>query len=156
MQDQASLIQHKWGGFNQHIDNWLAHRAKLLSHYCQVANLPPYETPQFTLPTPEQLTIFCNNLVDYISEGHFEIYEEIMLNYEQKHQERMRLNDKVVPKINITTDVALSFNEKYANCSATDDMHELDEDLSNLGELMEQRFELEDLLLEQLYQTHQQ
>tara|TARA_B100001094_G_scaffold333457_1_gene412841 strand:- start:35566 stop:36033 length:468 start_codon:yes stop_codon:yes gene_type:complete len=154
MTDHANHKQHKWSGLNQHIDRWLEHRGKLLAHYCKIANLPPFEHQNNSLPSAEEINAFCGDLVDYVSEGHFEIYEEIITAYEEEHRERMELGKYVVPAINDTTDEALNFHDKYTIEEKPNALDKLDEDLCNLGELMEKRFELEDLLLEKLHSSH--
>ena len=149
MLDQTTNHDHQWQGLNQHINQWLEHRATLLKHYCKVANLPPYERNDNSLPTIEEIHLFCGDLLDYVSEGHFEIYEEIMDAYEATHHEQMKVSAKIVPEINKTTDLSLQFNDKYTTLKEPDS-GEFDLDLCELGEIMERRFELEDILLEQL------
>ena len=150
----SDIKQHKWSGVSQHIDRWLEHRTELLTHYCKIANLPPYEKPDNTTPTVAEINAFCADLVDYVCEGHFEIYEEIISTYEEGHHEHMSLNNKVVPEINKTTDQALAFNDKYSEIKDEESLTKIDEDLSVLGEVMELRFEMEDLLLEKLNKVH--
>lgn len=149
MLDQTTNHDHQGQGLNQHINQWLEHRATLLKHYCKVANLPPYERNDNSLPTIEEIHLFCGDLLDYVSEGHFEIYEEIMDAYEATHHEQMKVSAQIVPEINKTTDLSLQFNDKYTTLKEPDS-DEFDLDLCELGEIMERRFELEDILLEQL------
>ena len=66
----------------------------------------------------------------------------------------MELGKYVVPAINNTTDEALNFHDKYTDEKQSSTLDKLDEDLCDLGELMEKRFELEDLLLEKLHNSH--
>ena len=143
---ESANQQHKWQDLNQHIEQWLNHRAQLLTHHCKIANLLPYEKTENTLPSQDEMYA-CGDLVDYVSEGHFEIYEEIMAFCEQTQQGDMKLHQTIVPEIHLTIDEALHFHDKYTDQKRIE-MDHLDEDLNELGVVMEKRFELEDLLLE--------
>ncbi|ADN74591.1 regulator of RpoD, Rsd/AlgQ [Ferrimonas balearica DSM 9799] len=143
-----------WGGSNTLIDNWLESRRQLLIHYCQLAGLPPYEGEKGHLPDETRVQQFCNLLVDYMSEGHFEVYDQVSTACEQSGEHAKALAQSLVPKISASTDAALDFNDKYTNGVNDDIMMELDQDLSELGQKMEERFELEDRLLEALFERH--
>lgn len=140
-----------WGGSNKLIDHWLESRRQLLIAYCQLAGLPPYGTPNGSLPEEDNIKQFCNALVDYVSEGHFEVYDQVASACEQHGEQTKALASSLLPKISTSTDTALDFNDKYTNGVNEDILLELDNDLSNLGQKMEERFELEDRLLETLH-----
>ncbi len=141
-----------WGGSNTLIDHWLESRRQLLIHYCQLAGLPPYEKKKGQLPEEDHIQQFCNLLVDYVSEGHFEVYDQVASACEQNGGQSKSLAQSLFPKIAPSTDAALDFNDKYTNGVDDDTLMELDQDLSKLGQKMEERFELEDRLLETLFE----
>ncbi|GGI80753.1 sigma D regulator [Shewanella gelidii] len=146
--------QQKWGGANSLVDQWLEHRRKLLVNYCQVAGLPPYNAEEKTLPTIENIRAFCGLLVDYVSEGHFEVYDQLVTACEKHGQSSKALAQQLVPRISDTTDSALDFNDKYSEAESDKVLIQLDQDLSSLGHAMETRFALEDELLEVLHTKH--
>jgi regulator of sigma D len=64
------------------------------------------------------------------------------------------LANALYPRISETTDVALDFNDKYAEAAQDNILANFDTDLSKLGEVLELRFELEDELIENFYANH--
>lgn len=148
--EQAEL---RWRGSNTLIDHWLNNRRKLLINYCKIAGLPPYEAEN-TLPETKTIKTFCDLLMDYVSEGHFEVYDQVVTACEKHGPSSKQLAQQLVPMINETTDAALDFNDKYTATENEAIMIQLDEDLSALGRAMETRFELEDKLLHALHTNH--
>lgn len=72
-------VQEEWGGSSEVIDHWLEKRQALLVEYVKLASLQPAISSNVTtLPTQEELQKFSQHLVDYISEGHFKIYDMVM------------------------------------------------------------------------------
>ena len=120
------------------INKWLAERQELLVHYCDVAGVQPYQPDN---PIERRLQEFCEILVDYISVGHFEMYQHLL----DEGYVATELADKVYPRIAATTERALDFNEKYES-SATN-WQSLPKDLSQLGVALAARFELEDKMI---------
>jgi regulator of sigma D len=149
MLTRLEQAQAQWGGASQDIDNWLIDRKELLISYCQLAGLPPYDKEMNSkgLPSSEALQNFCQLLVDYVSTGHFEIYEQLTQDCDDEAQAA-----EYISGIADNTDMALDFNDHYAVTSPTDTLADFDQHLSQLGQSMEHRFEIEDKLLAQLYQ----
>lgn len=150
MLGQLEQAQQKWGGAHSVIDNWLQERQKLLVQYCELAGLPPFERNHGALPEPKTIRDFCQRLVDYVSSGHFEVYEKIT---EQGNNDEQynALTEHVYPTINETTQHALSFNDDFAEIENESQMQNFDAKLSSLGQELEQRFELEDQLISSLH-----
>ncbi|WP_220719214.1 sigma D regulator [Agarivorans litoreus] len=154
MLSKLEQAQAKWGGASQVIDAWLDARKQLLIAYCKLAGLPPYDSDERSLPALPQITQFCQQLVDYASTGHFEIYEQIVS--ECANDGDTLPGEKLLPQITETTDTALAFNDKYAEVNEDLELGSFDKDLSLLGQEMEVRFAIEDELLDHLYQHSQQ
>lgn len=146
--------KQKWGGANTLIDQWLDNRRNLLINYCQIAGLPPYELDDNSLPSIDTIRAFCGKLVDYVSEGHFEVYDQVVTACEKNGSTSQALAQQLVPRILETTDTALDFNDKYSEAENDKVLIQLDKDLSSLGHAMETRFALEDELLEVLHAKH--
>ncbi|WP_299789976.1 sigma D regulator [uncultured Shewanella sp.] len=151
---QLEKAEQKWGGSNTLIDHWLNNRRKLLVNYCQIAGIPPYESTEKSLPELTSIKEFCDILMDYVSEGHFEVYDRVVTACEKHGVSSQALAQNLVPRISETTDSALDFNDKYTELVDDKVLYQLDKDLSSLGHAMETRFELEDQLLEVLHTKH--
>ncbi|QIZ78562.1 sigma D regulator [Ferrimonas lipolytica] len=141
-----------WGGSSKIVDQWLDNRRQLLINYCQLAGLPPYSNDTGTLPEEAHIKHFCGLLMDYVSAGHFEVYDQVASACEKSGEKSRQLAKELLPKINLSTDLALDFNDQYTNGIDDEQMLRLDQDLSKLGQAMEERFELEDRLLDTLHQ----
>lgn len=148
MLSKFEQVQKQWGGTSDVIDHWLMSRQQLLIDYCKLAGLPPFEQNNRQLPTLSQLQLFSQELVDYISEGHFKIYDMVMARWNAIGYSPTEDISTLYHRITQTTDPLLNFTEKYDEFDEADEMPDFDQDLSEVGELMELRFALEDSLIE--------
>ncbi|MFT6927523.1 MAG: regulator of sigma D [Psychromonas sp.] len=144
----------EWGGRLLVIDHWLAERQNLVVAYCELAGLPPYQDTNHSLPAQEKITRFCQLLLDYASTGHFGIYEQIIAQCKLDGENNLKIAQELYSRITTTTDAALNFNDKYAESANDQALLDFDRDLSNLGQVMEARFEREDQLLEVVHLHH--
>ncbi len=145
MLTKLEQAKERWGGFNSTIDNWLEERKQLLVQYCQLAGLPPFERTDNALPGKEDIQSFCEILMDYISAGHFEIYERIL-----QDSDDIARAEQIFPKFSTSTDSALSFNDRFASINDVDELEGFDQELASLGQKMEERFSFEDDLISTL------
>jgi regulator of sigma D len=143
-----------WGGTLPIIDNWLEARQECVILYCQLAGLPPYQQETRSLPEQDNITKFCQILLDYASTGHFEVYEQIIAQCKVDGEENLKIAQELYSRITKTTDTALNFNDKYAENASDKALLDFDKDLSKLGQVMEDRFEREDQLLEVVHLHH--
>ncbi|GAA0303926.1 sigma D regulator [Psychrosphaera haliotis] len=146
--------EQKYGGANTAIDSWLAERQDLLVKYCQLAGLPPFESNKNSLPDHGAITNFCQIMIDYLSAGHFEIYDNIVNQCTEHGKNSAELAERVYPLITETTESLVDFNDKYANLPSDKELTTFDYDLSELGKTLEQRMEFEDELIHILYSKH--
>jgi len=135
---------------NTAIDNWLEERNQLIILYCKLSG----SRNQQELPNNQQINHFCGLLIDYVSAGHFEVYEQIVGMCETYGHSSMQLLEKLYPEISKTTDIVVNFNDKYSQFSEGSVMKFLDSDLSQLGEAIARRVELEDSLINTLKSKH--
>jgi regulator of sigma D len=127
------------------IDKLMAERTEMLTLFCRVAGLEPFEHHRGKIPAKELLQEFCQVLVDYLAAGHFSLYERIA-NGTERRQNVAQLAAQVYSKIADSTQAALDFNDKY------DGQHfeiamSFQNDLSRLGEILASRIEMEDRLI---------
>ncbi len=130
----------------------LEERRELLVVLNRLAGTVPGERKH--TPSPQELQNFCQLLVDYAATGHFGLYEAIR-NEGACQGVVWELAGALYPEVAATTDALLDFNDKYTsevNCLAVVD--DLPADLSGLGEGLEERFQMEDLLIESLHNAH--
>jgi len=132
------------------IKQLIEERNTVLSQYYNLAKLT--ESPENDLDhTTELLQEFCQELVDYMATGHFEIYRRIEEGNERR-DEILTLAEKIMPRINNTTEVAIAFNDLYDDTSNmnNDAFDQLPNYLAKLGEELATRIDLEDRLINTL------
>lgn len=135
------------GRFQTALMNWLKERQQLISSFFELSAVNPARTNGQKLNT-EKLQKFCDLLVDYVSAGHFEIYQALLPQSKEAAQPKGELARKLYPALVHSTEHALTFNDKYANETGYRQLlDDFSGDLSRLGEGLEERFELEDLLI---------
>jgi len=96
----------------------------------------------------DTLQEFCQLLIDYIATGHFELYSRISEGKERR-SEIIKLANTIYPRIEKTTTLAVEFNDTYDSGSkfTVELKNKLPEQLSQLGEELATRIELEDKLI---------
>ena len=104
----------------------------------------------------DQLQEFCQELVDYLATGHFEIYRRLEEGQERRDDIK-DLANRIYSAINATTQAAVDFNDMYDLSEGidTDMMLELPQQLSKLGEQLATRIELEDQFIDALLSKNQ-
>jgi len=125
-------------------------RNAVLSQYYNLAKMTE-STDDDMGNTVELLEEFCQELVDYMATGHFEIYRRIEDGNERR-DEILTLAEKIMPRINNTTQVAIAFNDLYDDTSNLDKdaIEQLPNYLAKLGEELATRIDLEDKLINTL------
>ena len=150
MLESCQNAQERWGGVHQLIDRWLQERHELVSAFGALSdNLQGAASGQ-------GVQRFCEILVDYVSAGHFEVYEQLTSEAKAFGDQRgLELAKQIYPRIETITQVALSFNDR---CEKGDCLGSpgLADELKKLGQLLHERFELEDCLIEVLHTAHKQ
>ena len=151
MLESCRNAQERWGGVHQLIDRWLGERRELVLAYTALT-----KAPQAPAINCESLHGFCELLVDYVSAGHFEVYEQLTNEAKAFNDQRgLELAKQIYPRIEAITAVALAFNDHCDNGDCRDSTSRVAE-LNHLGQLLHERFELEDCLIEVLHNSHQE
>ncbi|QEQ98135.1 sigma D regulator [Neptunomonas concharum] len=149
MLEKCQTSLERWGGVNEIIDNWLEHRRTLISQFVAL--------PGVNVNTlDDHLSTFCTTMMDYLSSGHFEVYEQLLREGSEFNDGSLEKAQQIFPKIQPTTDAALDFNDDYATFASptVQQIREFSFQLSKLGEVLEERFALEDQLIEILHTAH--
>ncbi|HEY7885536.1 MAG TPA: sigma D regulator [Cellvibrionaceae bacterium] len=147
MLENCQDAKERWGGVSQIIDRWLQERQDMLVLYCNLSGNGHNEQER-----AHNLRRLCQILVDYISAGHFEVYDQLLREGRDfEDDEGIKEGSRLFEKIDATTENVLDFNDKYLE---TDDLTSLSQDLSALGETLEARFSAEDRMIAVLHHNH--
>lgn len=161
MLNQLHKAKQKWGGKTDTVDNWLKSRQALLISYCNLAGVSADTSTDISdaavhvnkghhaLPDIGAIERFCEDLMDYLSAGHFEVYDMLV----SDNQEGQRLKQQLEPALAQTTDAALKFNDTYTELVHPEQAQNFDNDLAVLGETLAERFEMEDQLINVMHQA---
>ena len=152
MLEKCQNAQERWGGVSDIIDTLLNNRQSLISLFVALPS------QSITHGLNEKLSKFCVLLMDYLSSGHFEVYEQLLREGSEFNDGSVEAAQQLFPLIQPTTDQALDFNDKYSSMPdpSVQQIREFAEQLSLLGEALESRFMLEDKLIETLHLAHNQ
>ncbi|KJS04060.1 MAG: hypothetical protein VR73_15315 [Gammaproteobacteria bacterium BRH_c0] len=150
MLDQSSDALQRWKGFDQAIDRWLDERHELivlLSNFAASRDLS-HRTPQLT----DRLQAFISLLIDYISAGHFEFYQQLIEEgREYQDTGAVATGVRLLKIIDASTQQALEFESRYDQSAPLTD---LAADLSELAETLASRFTAEDQMISILHDAH--
>ncbi len=150
MLEKCQNAKERWGGVSELIDRWLQERQDLLGLF---VGLPQKELDDDVVET---LRRFSQILVDYASSWHFGVYEHLLAEADTFKDGGLELAKELHPRIQETTDQILNFNDRYSEIPrlTLQDVTHLSDRMSALGEVLAERFELEDQLIERLHTAH--
>jgi regulator of sigma D len=150
MFENYQSAKERWGGVSNIIDSWLHDRQQLLVVYCELSKINTFS--EDNLDHRNQLKTFCQIIVDYASAGHFEVYEQLIKEGRDfGDTQGLQKAASLYRVIDSTTETLLDFNDKYLE---TDDLSELANDLSAIGQGLEPRFSAEDHMIAVLHNSH--
>lgn len=150
MLESCRNAQERWGGVHQLIDRWLRDRQELIQAFDSLSGA------QAPAVNGEGLENFCQRLVDYVSAGHFEVYEQLMDEAKAFGDARgLELAKQIYPRLEAITASALNFTDRCDNGDCREGTC-LTNELKLLCQQLHERFELEDCLIEVLHNAHEQ
>lgn len=153
MLERCTNNLERWGGVHQMIDQWLHHRRDLITQYVNAEK--PATNGYRPLTMEAKLEQLCNALVDYASQGHFEIYEQLLREAQAFNDGTEDILNSLMPNIQSSTDAILDFQDRYAGQPLSEAQQlQLRQDLSSLGEALAERFEYEDQLIADIHEAH--
>ncbi len=117
-------------------------RHQVWSLYCQIAELKPFNDDA---DIKLMLKNFSEIMVDYVSLGHFGIYERLLAGTERRDSV-LTSAKKIYPEFSRTTEAVVAFNDQYDDSKRKFSTASLEADLSKLGENLAKRIEIEDQL----------
>lgn len=145
MLNQLDVLTERVGGSNEWIDSWLNARRQLLVAYYHLVGIKPNKESLTTLDE-EALDSFCHSLVDYLSTGHFSIYQRIMS--ELDGDTPLVAASQIYPELESNTERLMVLYDSHLQQAIDDDnCVSFQQALSQVGEMLEARFTLEDKLI---------
>lgn len=125
------------------LKQWLKLRQELIIQFNTLCQLRPFLNSKDTSYLEGALITFCQLLLDYMSMGHFQMFEQLLANIENASTRR-EIQAPHFEALKTTTLNALNFSDSYSTHFKADT---LERDLSQLGEELALRFDLEDDLI---------
>lgn len=146
--DATTKGQDRRAGTQGAVTKLVSERTEMLTLFCRVAGLDPYEQNRHKTPPREVFQEFLQVLVNYLAAGHFSLYERIA-NGNERQRAVSDLAAQLYPRIAESTQAALDFNDRYDGkpFEITPMFHE---HLSQLGELLASRIEIEDKIINEI------
>lgn len=150
MLENCKSAKERWGGVNTIIDRWLQERQDMLVKYCGLSTINTFD--EQNSEHRQKVRLFCQTMMDYISAGHFEVYDQLIKEGRDfGDKDALKAASEPYTAIDTTTEKLLDFNDKYQE---TDDMSSLVADLSSIGQQLASRFEAEDEMISILHDSH--
>ena len=145
MLNHLESLTERVRGSNKLVDRWLHVRKHLLVAYYNLVGIKPGKE-SFMRLNEKALDDFCQSLVDYLSDGHFNIYERIIR--EMEGTTPYLAASKLYPLLEANTQQIMDYYDStLENAIDHDNYLEFQQALSDLGEALEERFTLEDRLI---------
>ena len=145
MLNQLDNLTERVRGSNKLVARWLHVRKHLLVAYYNLVGLKPGKE-SFMRLNEKALDDFCQSLVDYLSSGHFSIYERII--GEMEGDTPLLAATRLYPQLEANTQQMMDYYDTcLENAIDHDNYLEFQQALSDIGESLEARFALEDKLI---------
>lgn len=155
MLEHCKNIKERWIGISEIVDRWLQQRQELIVEFCTVSGV--HALAGDSADHSSGLKHFCELTVDYVSAGHFEIYDHLIQESEDLGDSgALELAQTLYPSISETTEHVLKFNDNLDDLIDGKTDTNLARELSVLGEKLVERFELEDQLVDKLHFSHKE
>jgi regulator of sigma D len=95
------------------LTRWLKERRELLGKYTEIVVALDSSLDDEKLKQRQQG--LCELLVDYVSAGHFEVFNELLNEAETFADGSGALAERLMPTIGDTTEVIMAYEEKYSS-----------------------------------------
>ncbi len=135
----VSENEERRGQSQKMVDDLQQERKEVWALFCQIAEQKPFEHGDKLAPVLGQ---FAEILVDYVSFGHFCLFERALSGNERRAY-ILEVVKQVYSSYVQTTDAVLAFNDNFDSVKDID-FNALEQNLSHLGEDLAKRMDLED------------
>ncbi|AUG98753.1 Rsd/AlgQ family anti-sigma factor [Pectobacteriaceae bacterium CE70] len=152
MLKQLQSLTEYVGGNNALIDQWLQARKQLLITYYHLVGMKPNKETHTRLDE-KALDDFCHNLVDYLSAGHFHIYERMLQEVAPLNEKKRALAAQLDSILQGNTQQIMDFYDSHLVAAIDqDNCFEFQQTLSSVGESLAMRFTLEDHMIRLVFE----
>lgn len=127
------------------VQRWLQERQALIVQMMQLGE--EAHRPGGSPSLSASLQAFCEILMDYVSAGHFEVYDELLAEANRRDGSPPPAGQALLQRLQPTTDAVIRFNDLYEDSHDAEALAGLVRELSLLGPELERRFETEDRLI---------
>lgn len=146
MLNQLEVLTARVGGCSDLVDFCLRSRRQLLIAYYHLVGIKPNKESLTTLDE-NALDNFCQGLVDYLSTGHFTVYERFI--EEMEGSEQLAKAAIIYPSLQANTEMIMRIYDTHLEGAIDhDNCLEFQNALSEVGEALEARFTLEDKFIQ--------
>ena len=139
------------------INDMIKARKELVIQYMKILNVSVSRSSnknEVCYPSYEDVTKFCDQLVDSMSHGHFDLFPKILELIENASGRSLSIAHRTLPRIEDTTEYLMKFTDKYAEDLNEAKMATVQKDLASIGKALEVRFKNEDRLIIALRLVH--
>jgi regulator of sigma D len=139
---RSKRTKEGWLLVDDMVKRWMQQRVQLTQDFKGIVT--PIKSEEASDSLSARINCFCQTLVDYVSAGHFEVYNELITEAKEFNDGTLGLGIDLCKAIEKSTDLAIEFNDKFEL-----DRHdaallaELPKHLVDLGSILNLRFELE-------------
>lgn len=146
MLNQLEVLTARVGGCSDLVDFCLRSRRQLLIAYYRLVGIKPNKESLTTLDE-NALDSFCQGLVDYLSTGHFTVYQRFI--QEMEGSEQLAKAALIYPSLQANTEMIMQVYDTHLEKAIDhDNCLEFQNALSSVGEALEARFTLEDRFIQ--------
>lgn len=153
MVNRSKRTKEGWLLVDDMVRRWMQQRVQLTQDFEGIVTPTQSEEPSESLS--QRINRFCQTLVDYVSAGHFEVYNELIREAREFNDGSLGTGIDLCISIEQSTDLALEFNDKFEVHRHDEKLlAELPKHLVELGSVLNLRFELEDKLISAVHDCH--
>lgn len=133
------------------VQRWLQERQQLIVQMMALSD----ERKRMADPIPlaERVGAFCQVLMDYVSAGHFEVFDQLLAEAEKRDSDHLVASQALIRRLQPTTDAVIRFNDVYEDPRDEEALAGLSHELSMLGLELARRFEIEDGMIALLHDS---
>lgn len=129
------------------VRHWLQERQSLIVQMMGLTDPVPGDS----VPMAERLQAFCEVLMDYVSAGYFEVYDELLAEGEAQGRSVLAEGQALFQGLQPSLDTIMAFNDRHEAPEDEERLAGLPQELSRLGLVLEERFQLEDRMIALLH-----
>jgi len=150
MLTQSNGPRHHSHRFDVLVQHWLRDRQALIALMAMLSDEHARAFDASVLS--RRVQALCEALLDYVSAGHFEIYDELLAEAELRGSRNLSAGLALYPRLQATTDAVLRFNDLHEGPAGTDILDCLPQELAELLPALDERFGIEDRMIALLHE----